>query len=76
MSVGAGRQNVICNFVSEITVTFLGIHKRELAVYIGFSAAQPFILDSLRPFICSRGVKNTRHKSVDVSSDKAVTRLM
>ncbi len=42
------------NSVLEITVSFLGIHKGEPAVYIGFPTA----------FICSVGVKNIRHKSV------------
>jgi hypothetical protein len=35
MSVGTGRQNII--ILLEITVTFLGIHKWEPDIYIGFS---------------------------------------
>jgi hypothetical protein len=38
MSVGTGRQNII-NSVLEITVSFLGIHKWEPDIYIGFSLA-------------------------------------
>ncbi len=43
MSVGTGRQNIV-NSVLEITDSFLGIHKWEPDIYIGFSP---------EPFICS-----------------------
>ncbi len=39
MSVGTGRQNIICNSVLEITVSFPGIQKWEPGIYIGFSQA-------------------------------------
>ncbi len=39
MSVGTGRQNIIMYSVLEITVSFLGIHKWEPDIYIGFSPA-------------------------------------
>jgi hypothetical protein len=38
MSVGTGRQQHY-NSVLEITVSFLGIHKWELDIYIGLSPA-------------------------------------
>jgi hypothetical protein len=38
MSVGIGRQNIIILFC---TVSFLGIHKWEPDIYIGFSPALP-----------------------------------
>jgi hypothetical protein len=40
MTVGIGRQNIIILFWKvEITVSFLGIHKWEPDIYIGFSPA-------------------------------------
>jgi hypothetical protein len=59
MSVGTRRQN--SNPVLEITVSFLGIHKWEPDIYIGFSSAlhlqcgicSPPIYDDLYlPFRC------------------------